>query len=75
MDSSGMYALKYAMIRRSDGEINKLAKQYKANVNQVDGKGRNLLHHAVNLSSATADATFDTEQTLLDLGINVNLRD
>jgi ankyrin repeat protein len=34
-----------------------------------------LLHHAVNLSSATADATFETEQTLIDLGININLRD
>ena len=75
MDASGFYALKYAMVRRSDKEIVKLVKTYSANINQVDGKGRNLLHHAVNLSSATADASFDTEQTLLDLGININLRD
>jgi ankyrin repeat protein len=75
MDSSGFFALKYAMVRRNDDEINKLVRDHNANVNQVDGKGRNMLHHAVNLSSATADASFDTEQTLLDLGININLRD
>jgi ankyrin repeat protein len=75
IDSSGFFALKYAMVRRNDNEINKLVKEHKANINQIDGKGRNLLHHAVNLSSATADASFDTEQTLLDLGININLRD
>jgi len=34
-----------------------------------------LLHHAVNMSSATADATFETEQLLIDLGVNINLRD
>lgn len=27
------------------------------------------------MSSATADATFETEQTLIDLGIKINLRD
>jgi ankyrin repeat protein len=27
------------------------------------------------MSSATADATFETEQLLIDLGININLRD
>ena len=75
MDASGFYALKYAMVRRTDAEILKLVNQFNANINQVDSHGRNLLHHAVNLSSATADATFDTEQTLLDLGINANLRD
>jgi ankyrin repeat protein len=75
MDASGFYALKYAMVRRTDKEILKLVNEHNANVNQVDSHGRNLLHHAVNLSSATADATFDTEQTLLDLGINANLRD
>jgi ankyrin repeat protein len=46
-----------------------------ADVNQIDNKGRNLLHHAVNMSAATADATFETEQLLIDLGVNINLRD
>lgn len=27
------------------------------------------------MSSATADATFETEQCLIDLGVNINLRD
>jgi hypothetical protein len=27
------------------------------------------------MSSDKADATFETEQTLIDLGININLRD
>ena len=27
------------------------------------------------MSSSTADATFDIEQVLIDLGININLRD
>ena len=34
-----------------------------------------MLHHAVNVSSATADASFETEQLLIDLGININQRD
>ena len=33
MDSSGMYALKYAMIRRIDSQIIKLVREFKANVN------------------------------------------
>ena len=74
-DASGLFALKYALLRRSGPEIEKLVTRHEADVNQVDGKGRNLLHHAVNISSATADATFETEQLLIDLGININLRD
>jgi len=75
MDASGLYALKYALIRRSGPAIDKLVNEYGADINQVDHKGRNLLHHAVNMSSATADATFETEQQLIDLGININVRD
>lgn len=75
IDASGLFALKYALIRRSDPEIEKLVTKHGADINQVDSKGRNLLHHAVNMSSATADATFETEQLLIDLGININLRD
>jgi len=74
MDKSGLYALKYALIRRDSKEINKLV-SLGADINQLDIKGRNLLHHAVNMSSATADATFETEQLLIDLRININLRD
>ena len=74
MDNSGLFALKYALIRRENKEIEKLV-ELKADINQIDTKGRNLLHHAVNMSSATADATFETEQLLIDLGININLRD
>jgi ankyrin repeat protein len=46
-----------------------------ANINQIDNKGRNLLHHAINMSSATADATFETEQFLIDNGVDINLKD
>jgi ankyrin repeat protein len=74
MDTSGLFALKYALIRRSNDEIQKLIDNG-GNINQIDNKGRNLLHHAVNMSSATADATFETEQFLIDKGININLRD
>lgn len=48
---------------------------YGANINQIDNKGRNLLHHAINMSSATADATFETEQFLIDRKVDINLRD
>jgi ankyrin repeat protein len=74
MDNSGLFALKYALIRRENKEIEKLV-ALGADINQIDTKGRNLLHHAVNMSSATADATFETEQLLIDFGININLRD
>ena len=60
MDTSGLFALKYALIRRSNDGIEQLLKRG-ANINQIDNKGRNLLHHAINMSSATADATFETE--------------
>ena len=46
-----------------------------ANINQIDNRGRNLLHIAINMSAATADATFETEQFLIDKGIEYNLRD
>ena len=34
-----------------------------------------MLHHAINMSSATADATFETELFLIENGVNINLRD
>ena len=74
MDQGGLFALKYALIRRSDSELQRLCGRG-ANINQLDNHRRNLLHHAVNMSSATADATFETEQTLIDLGVDINARD
>jgi ankyrin repeat protein len=74
MDVKGMFAAKYALINRQDDEIKKLI-GLGADINQVDIKGRNLLHHAVNMSSDDADATFETEQCLIDFGVNINLRD
>lgn len=75
MDVTGLFALKYALIRRSEEQINNLVTKHKANINLIDNKGRNLLHHAVNMSSASADATFETEQQLIDFGVNINHRD
>ena len=46
-----------------------------ADINQIDHLGRNLLHEAVKMSSATADATFETEQLIINLGVKVNQRD
>ena len=74
MDKSGLFALKYALIRRNSVLIQKFIDRG-ANINLIDHKGRNLLHHAVNMSSASADATFETEQQLIELGIDVNLKD
>mmetsp|Transcript_30558 Transcript_30558/g.46850 ORF Transcript_30558/g.46850 Transcript_30558/m.46850 type:complete len:131 (+) Transcript_30558:1817-2209(+) len=75
MDKSGLYALKYALIRRSNDEIKTLIEAWHADVNLKDGKGRNLLHHAVNMSSATADATFETEQLIIEKGVDINHSD
>ncbi len=33
------------------------------------------MHEAINMSSAGADATFETEQLLIDLGIKINETD
>jgi len=60
MDTSGMFALKYALIRRQNDKIKELLDRG-ANINLIDNKNRNLLHYAINMSSATADATFETE--------------
>ena len=69
-----MFALKYALIRRENEEVQRLVKEG-GNINLIDNKGRNLLHHAINMSSATADASFETEQILIDLGVDINLVD
>ena len=74
MSKSGIFALKIALVRRDDAEIKRLV-EHGASINQIDDKGRNLLHIAVNMSSASADATFETEQLLIDLGVELNRRD
>ena len=74
MSKAGVYVLKIALIRRDDAEIRRLV-DLGADINQKDHNGRNLLHFAINMSSATADATFETEQQLIDLGVDINVRD
>lgn len=74
MSKAGVFALKMALIRRNSDEIRALVSRG-ADINQLDHLGRNLLHEAVKMSSATADATFETEQLIIDLGVKVNQRD
>jgi len=69
-----MFALKIALIRRKNDEITRLCGAG-ADINLCDNKGRNLLHEAINMSSAGADATFETEQLFIDLGIDINKKD
>lgn len=71
---AGMFALKIALIRRKNDEIKRLC-SVGADINLCDNKGRNLLHEAINMSSAGADATFETEQILIDLGVDINKKD
>ena len=74
MSKAGIFPLKIALMRRDDAEISRLV-GLGANINLIDQHGRNLLHFAINMSSATADATFETEQLLIDLGVDLNKRD
>ena len=74
-DSNRIYALKYTMIKINGDEIQKLVMDYNADINLIDGKGRNLFHHEINMSISMANAIFDIEQILIDIGININLRD
>lgn len=69
-----MFALKIALIRRKNDEIKRLC-SVGADIKLCDNKGRNLLHEAINMSSAGADATFETEQILIDLGVDINKKD
>lgn len=62
------------MVRRDNDELTRLC-SIGAKINILDTNHRNLLHHAVNMSSTTADATFETEQCLIDLGVNINQLD
>jgi len=73
-DSNCISALQHAFNRKQYNEIGRLV-GIGADINLTDTKGRTLLHQAVNMSSATADASFETEQLLIDLGININQRD
>ena len=69
-----MFALKTALVRRQNDEIKRLV-DCGADINLTDNNGRNLLHEAINMSSAGSDATFETEQFLIDLGIEINKKD
>ena len=60
MSRQGMFALKIALVRRQEKEIEYLVGKG-ADINQHDTKGRNLLHIAVNFSSSGSDATFEIE--------------
>lgn len=74
VSKAGIFALKIALVRRKNEEITRLC-SVGADINLCDNKGRNLLHEAINMSSAGADATFETEQLLIDLGIDINKKD
>ena len=74
MSKAGIFPLKIALLRRDNDEIHRLVSKG-ADINLADNKGRNLLHIAINMSSATADATFETEQILIDKGVDLNKRD
>lgn len=69
-----MFALKISLVRRQNDEIKRLV-GCGADINLTDNNGRNLLHEAINMSSAGSDATFETEQFLIDLGIEINKKD
>jgi len=60
MSKAGVFVLKIALLRRDDNEIKRLV-GHGAEINLKDQHGRNLLHIAINMSSSTADATFETE--------------
>ena len=74
-DHKGMYALKIAFFVRKDIEGTEILLKRGANLNSIDSKGRNLLHHIINRSSASADASFEDERFLIKKGINCNLKD
>ena len=46
-----------------------------ADPNFADNKGRNALHHAVNMANADADASFEMESLLLKYGADINRLD
>lgn len=58
-------------MRRDMVQINKLLDR-EADINLIDNKGRNLLHYAINMSSASADATFEVEELLIERGVEIN---
>lgn len=60
MSNAGVSVLKIALMRRDNEEIRRLVRMG-AELNMIDRQGRNLLHHAIEKSSSSADATFETE--------------
>ena len=47
IDINGNFALKYALLNKNIPELEKLIERG-ADINLIDFKGRNLLHHAIN---------------------------
>lgn len=47
IDINGNFALKYALLNKNIPELEKLIERC-ADINLIDFKGRNLLHHAIN---------------------------
>jgi len=74
VDKAGSFALKEACIRTNQPEIEKLV-QHGADINKRDHKNRNILHFAINQSSASSDATFEMEQLIISLGVDINCVD
>ena len=74
VSKSGIFALKIALMRRDNNEIKRLH-SLGADINLKDHHQRNLLHFAINMSSSSSDATFETEQFLIDLGVDPNVKD
>ena len=72
--NDGDFALKLAVISRNNEEIEKLWRRG-ANVNKIDNHGRNLLHESVKSSNIHDDSTFETEQLIINLDVDINQRD
>lgn len=52
MDKYGLFVLKYNLIRRNEKDLEKHFLKG-ANINTIDNRGRNMLYHTINISSAT----------------------
>ena len=72
--NDGDFALKLAVISRNNEEIEMLWRRG-ADVNKIDNHGRNLLHESVKSSNIHDDSTFETEQLIINLDVDINQRD
>ena len=60
LNNNDDFALKIALLRKDMPTVRHLMSRG-ADINLVDKRGRNLLHFAINMSSAAADANFEIE--------------